>query len=80
MWFLVVEKNKRVPSLSLKCFPLTVDIFDEVCLCGGECRVRVVVPVALTHGQRQLKGDERPRPRVGSFTHHPLRSVMELLV
>lgn len=31
------EKQKWVHSLSLKCFPLTVNIFDEVCLCGCEC-------------------------------------------
>jgi len=69
------EKQKWVPSLSLKCSPLTGDISDEACLCGCECRVRMVVPVALTRGQRQLKGDERPRPGVGSFRHRPLRSV-----
>lgn len=74
------EKQKWLQSLSLKCFPLTVDVFDDTCLCGCECRVRMVVPVAVTHGQKQLKGDERPRPRAGSCRHHPLRCVMEALV
>lgn len=38
-WFCFRGKKKWMYLLSLKCFPLTVGIFDEVCLCVYECRV-----------------------------------------
>lgn len=52
MWLLVFcsgEKKKWMPSLSLKRSPLIMGVFDEVRLCGYEYRVRMVIPVVLTH-------------------------------
>lgn len=80
MWFSVLEKNRNGCThwvwnvFHWQWTFLMKRVYVDV------NAVRMVIPVALTHEQRQLEGDKGPDPKLDHNDCHPPCSVMEPLV